>query len=94
MDFIILTSKIFTILRNEMKSDHETPLGHMEVYWLFHGKVLQRVVKFTHKLCIFLLMKKDEYSKLTTLSVSNLLPRRYLINKRHTVYQFKVEVSL
>lgn len=46
--FIILNSKIFSILCNEMKSDYETPSVHIEVYGLFHGKVLKRAVRFTY----------------------------------------------
>ena len=43
-------------IEEKMKSDYETPSVHIEVYWLFHGKVLKRAVRFTHNFLRFLLV--------------------------------------
>ncbi|CAM5073328.1 unnamed protein product [Natator depressus] len=61
-----LNSKIFTILCNKMRSDHENLLYHTEVRWLSHGEVLKRVVKLKDELRIFLL-QKDKCSKFADL---------------------------
>ena len=37
------------MLCNEMKSDYETLSVHMEVYWLFHGKVLKSILRTYNK---------------------------------------------
>uniref|UniRef100_K7FR34 DUF4371 domain-containing protein n=1 Tax=Pelodiscus sinensis TaxID=13735 RepID=K7FR34_PELSI len=61
-----LNSRIFTILCNEMGSDHENLLYHTEVCWLSRGKVLKRGVKLKDELRIFLL-QKDKCSKFADL---------------------------
>uniref|UniRef100_K7F2Y8 DUF4371 domain-containing protein n=1 Tax=Pelodiscus sinensis TaxID=13735 RepID=K7F2Y8_PELSI len=61
-----LNSRIFTILCNEMGSDHENLLYHTEVCWLSSGKVLNRVVELKDALRIFLL-QKDKCSKFADL---------------------------
>lgn len=61
-----LNSRIFTILCNEMGSDHENILYHTEVRWLSCGKVLKRVVELKDELHIFLL-QKDKCSKFADL---------------------------
>ncbi|KAG6934017.1 zinc finger BED-type containing 5 [Chelydra serpentina] len=61
-----LNSRIFTILCNEIRSDHENLLYHTEVRWLSRGKVLHKVVKLKDELCIFLL-PNDKCSKFNDL---------------------------
>ncbi|VVC28346.1 Hypothetical protein CINCED_3A016197 [Cinara cedri] len=50
-----LNSRLFTILCNEMGSDHEKLLLHTEVRWLSRGKMLSRLFELRDEARIFLL---------------------------------------
>ncbi|XP_050064469.1 protein FAM200B-like [Aphis gossypii] len=50
-----LNSRLFTILCNEMGSDHEKLLLHTEVRWLSRGKILSRLFELRDEARIFLL---------------------------------------
>ncbi|XP_022160768.1 protein FAM200A-like, partial [Myzus persicae] len=52
-------SRLFTILCNEMESDHTKLLLHTEVRWLSRGKILLRIVELKDEIRIFLLEHKN-----------------------------------
>ncbi|XP_022168645.1 protein FAM200A-like [Myzus persicae] len=54
-----LNSRLFTILCNEMGSDHTKLLLHTEVRWLSRGKILLRIVELKDEIRIFLLEHKN-----------------------------------
>lgn len=57
-----LNSRLFTILCNEMGSDHNKLLLHTEVRWLSRGKVLTRLFELRSEVQIFLSEYKVELS--------------------------------
>lgn len=99
-----LNTRIFTVLCNEMGSDHKNLLCHWEVHWLSCGKVLKSCQTQIFELSI-LLWQKDKSSKSADLfcdaewlSVVCLLPSRYLSKtktkpKPHLMCLFKVKVT-
>ncbi|XP_025415530.1 SCAN domain-containing protein 3-like [Sipha flava] len=58
-----LNSRIFTILCNEMGSDHEKLLLHTEVRWLSRGKILSHLFELRDEARIFLLERNNTLSE-------------------------------
>jgi len=58
-----LNSRLFTILCNEMGSDHEKLLLHTEVRWLSRGKILSRLFELRDEARIFLLERNNKLSE-------------------------------
>lgn len=54
-----LNSRLFTILCNEMGSDHTKLLLHTKVRWLSRGKILLRIFELKDEIRIFLLEHKN-----------------------------------
>jgi len=60
-----LNSRLFTILCNEMGSDHTKLLLHTDVRWLSRGKILLRIVELKDEIRIFLLEHKNTLAEHT-----------------------------
>jgi hypothetical protein len=58
-----LNSRLFTILCNEIGSDHEKLLLHTEVRWLSRGKILSRLFELRDEARIFLLERNNTLSE-------------------------------
>lgn len=58
-----LNSRLFTILCNEMGSDHKKLLLHTEVRWLSRGKILSRLFELKDEARIFLLERNNKLSE-------------------------------
>lgn len=59
-----LNSRLFSILCNEMGSDHKKLLLHTEVRWLSRGKVLSRLFELRSEVQIFLMDSEFETADL------------------------------
>ncbi|XP_004441803.1 PREDICTED: SCAN domain-containing protein 3 [Ceratotherium simum simum] len=59
-----LNSRLFSLLCDNMETDHKQLLLHAEIRWLSRGKVLSRMFEIRNELLVFLQSKKPVWSQL------------------------------
>ncbi|XP_012590098.1 PREDICTED: SCAN domain-containing protein 3 [Condylura cristata] len=59
-----LNSRLFSLLCDNMETDHKQLLLHTEMWWLSQGKVLSRMFEIRKELSLFLQSKKPVWSQL------------------------------
>ncbi|XP_068233332.1 zinc finger BED domain-containing protein 5-like [Palaemon carinicauda] len=59
-----LNTRLFTVLCEEMGSEHTKLLYHTEVRWLTRGKVLSRLFELREEVQIFLYARHDLYNRM------------------------------
>uniref|UniRef100_F1S1Q2 SCAN domain containing 3 n=1 Tax=Sus scrofa TaxID=9823 RepID=F1S1Q2_PIG len=59
-----LNSRLFSLLCDNMETDHKQLLLHAEIRWLSRGKVLSRMFELRNELLVFLQSKKPFWSQL------------------------------
>ncbi|XP_037367457.1 SCAN domain-containing protein 3-like [Talpa occidentalis] len=59
-----LNSRLFSLLCDNMETDHKQLLLHAEMRWLSRGKVLSRMFEIRNELLVFLQSKKPAWSQL------------------------------
>ncbi|XP_023226698.1 zinc finger BED domain-containing protein 5-like [Centruroides sculpturatus] len=59
-----LNSRLFSVLCQEMESEHTTLLLHTEVQWLSRGKVLTRILELKDEVRALLTVERHEYADL------------------------------